>query len=73
MNLDLPVVKILPHLLPFSFFLFTEPPENCRYQDTSSLNTSACAPRNKDILLCNHNTIIMPKTFDIDTIVLSNI
>lgn len=71
MNLDLPVVKSLPHLLAFSFF--TEPLENCTYQDTSFLNTSAHAAKNKHILLHNHNIVVMPKSFDIDTIVLSSV
>ena len=47
--------------LSFFFFLFTEPLESCRYQDSSSLNTSACAPKNKDNLLYNHLPLSRPR------------
>lgn len=79
-NLSMPLTEIHQLLFchicintsHFSSFLFIEPLESCRYQKIPALNTSACAPKNKDILLHHHHTIVMAKTFDIDTI-LSNI
>lgn len=67
------IVSILPYFLflprpqhPYTHFS-PEPLENCRYHNTSSLNTYG-----QNILLCNQNKIIKPKKFYIDTLLLSN-